>query len=36
MIVATVASLIRMRRESRSMPAARGDERAQEITADKD
>ena len=36
MIVATVASLIRMRRESRAVPAAHGDERAAEISADRD
>ncbi len=36
MVVATVASLIRMRRESRSVPAAHGDERAEEIKADRD
>jgi len=36
MIVATVASLIRLRRENRSAPPVRGDERTQEIGADRD
>jgi tellurite resistance protein TerC len=36
MVVATVASLIRLRRENRSVPAVHGDERTQEIGADRD